>query len=266
MALPGPIHRMTVRTRNARPLRTAFLLGIAVFLPASACDLRAQDASPPAKHPPNLSCAIASEPAIAAKLMGALDAGGFPRETAWNSAAPVHFCRDWQGNNADAGRETQVRALWSPEVLYLRFEAKYRNIFTFPDHNQRHDELWTRDVAEVFIQPAGETGHFYREIEVSPNGDWLDLNIVAGKDVNLHCNMKSRMAIHANEKVWIADAAIPMSCLIRQFDPKQTWRVNFFRVEGAGPDRFYSSWRPTNTAHPNFHVPEVFGTLRFAMH
>ncbi|MGH9757103.1 MAG: hypothetical protein ACRD4M_05150, partial [Candidatus Acidiferrales bacterium] len=97
-----------------------------------------------------------------------------------------------------------------------------------------------------------------------PNGDWLDLNIVAGKDVNLHCNMKSRMAIHANEKVWSADVALPMSCLIDRFDPKQPWRVNFFRFEDAGGAGFYSSWQPTNTAHPNFHVPEVFRTLRFA--
>ena len=209
---------------------------------------------------------IAQDAATAAKLTSALDDDGFPREIAWESAAPARFCHDWQGKNPDAERETQVRALWSPEFLYLRFAAKYRSIFTFPDHHQRRNELWTRDVAEVFLQPAGESGHFYKEIEVSPNGDWLDLNIVAGEDSDLNCSMKTRVVIRASEKIWIADVALPMSCLINQFDPKQTWRVNFFRVEGAGSDRFYSSWRPTNTAQPNFHVPEVFGDLRFAEH
>lgn len=245
-------------------MRSTLLLLSALVLAASACELRAQNSPPHANTEASASCEAPQNEVTAATLKGALDVAGFPREIAWRSAAPARFCRDWQGQHADAGRETQVRAIWSPEFLYLRFAAKYRNIFTFPDHDQRHDQLWTRDVAEVFLQPAGQSGHFYREIEVSPNGDWLDLNIVAGKDVNLHCSMKSRMAIHANEKVWTAEVALPMGCLTDTFDPKQTWRLNFFRVEGAGDSRFFSSWQPTNTAQPNFHVPEVFGVLRFA--
>ncbi|MGH9698591.1 MAG: carbohydrate-binding family 9-like protein [Candidatus Acidiferrales bacterium] len=255
---------MIQRVRRARRWRSALLLSVAVLFAASACDLRAQNSSDRAGIEANASCENPPNEVTAGRLKGKLDAGGFPREIAWKSAVPARFCRDWQGQHADADRETQVRALWSLDFLYLRFAAKYRNIFTFPDHDQRHDELWTRDVAEVFLQPAGDSGHFYREIEVSPNGDWLDLNIVAGKDVNLHCDMKSRMAIHANEKVWSADVALPMSCLIDRFDPKQAWRVNFFRVEGAGDTRFYSSWHPTITSQPNFHVPAVFGVLRFA--
>jgi alpha-galactosidase len=39
--------------------------------------------------------------------------------------------------------------------------------------------------------------------------------------------------------------------------------VNFFRCEGVAPNRFYSSWQPTRTPTPDFHVPEAFGTLRF---
>jgi alpha-galactosidase len=35
-------------------------------------------------------------------------------------------------------------------------------------------------------------------------------------------------------------------------------------VEGATEPRFYSAWRPTGTAVPNFHVPEAFGQLIFA--
>jgi alpha-galactosidase len=39
--------------------------------------------------------------------------------------------------------------------------------------------------------------------------------------------------------------------------------VNFFRCEGADPLRYYGAWQPTGTPQPNFHVPAVFGTLRF---
>jgi Carbohydrate family 9 binding domain-like len=92
----------------------------------------------------------------------------------WRSANPIAFCADWQGENADPGRETQVRVLWSRQNLYLRFECRYREIFTFEDSdpNGRRDHLWERDVAEAFLQPDPSRERFYREFEVSPNGMW----------------------------------------------------------------------------------------------
>jgi hypothetical protein len=54
-----------------------------------------------------------------------------------------------------------------------------------------------------------------------------------------------------------------MKSLTEYFDPASVWRVNFFRVEGPTEPRFYSSWLPTNTPQPNFHIPERFGHLRF---
>jgi len=57
--------------------------------------------------------------------------------------------------------------------------------------------------------------------------------------------------------------AIPMRALTAHFDPTKVWRVNFYRVEGKTEPRQYLAWQPTNTAQPNFHVPKLFGTLRF---
>ncbi len=78
------------------------------------------------------------------------------------------------------------------------------------------------------------------------------------------CDLKSRATLDQKAGRWVADLAIPMTCLTREFDPREVWRVNFFRVEGAEPDRFYSAWRPTRTPQPNFHVPEMFGELFFS--
>jgi len=64
--------------------------------------------------------------------------------------------------------------------------------------------------------------------------------------------------------VWSAEIAIPMKALVANFDSAKSWRVNFFRVEGAAEPRFYSAWRPTHSPEPNFHVPEAFGHLSFA--
>jgi hypothetical protein len=208
-------------------------------------------------------CASVQDTAIAVRMKTALGADGFPQDDAWKSAIPVRFCADWQGKNADVQRETEVRLLWSPATLFLRFQSKYRELYTFSDQNTRHDQLWMRDVAEVFIQPNSESGHTYKEIEISPNGDWLDLALTNGNRADLNCNMKTRAVIDAKEKGWIAELAIPTQCLAQEFNPKSNWRVNFFRVEAAEPNRFYSTWHPTMSSKPNFHVPEVFGRLHF---
>jgi alpha-galactosidase len=82
-----------------------------------------------------------------------LDAANPAQE--WKSAEPIHFSTDWQGKNADSALETEVRVLWSPTTLYLRFVCHYRELFLFEDSdsNGRRDHLWDRDVAEAFLQP-----------------------------------------------------------------------------------------------------------------
>jgi hypothetical protein len=202
---------------------------------------------------------------VATRLRTPLDAAGFPGQAAWNTAAdPVTFCADWQGRNLDPQRQTEVRMLWSPEALYLQFRAKYRTLYTYPGGPQRRDVLWERDVAEVFLQNDAQSDRTYSEIETSPNGDWIDLAITAAGHSDLQSGMHSRVTVDVATKVWTAELALPTRALAANFDPKRSWRVNFFRIEGAEPNRFYSSWKPTNTEHPNFHVPEVFGTLQFA--
>ena len=96
-----------------------------------------------------------SRTAKATRLLASIDAEQFPRAAAWETAAPIRFDWDWQGKNADAQRGTEVRLLWTPETLYLRFDAHYRTItvFTDADPNGRRDQLWDRDVCEAFLQP-----------------------------------------------------------------------------------------------------------------
>jgi alpha-galactosidase len=200
---------------------------------------------------------------VATKLKSSVDASGLPQAQAWESAHPVRFCADWQGHNPDPQRQTEVRVLWSPDALYLQFRAKYRVLYTHAGGPKRRDELWERDVAEVFLQNDTQSGRNYAEIEVSPNGDWIDLAIHPDGRTDLQSGMKSRVKVDEAKKIWTAEVALPMQSLSTSFDPQRAWRVNFFRVEGPEPNRFYSSWQATNTPKPNFHVPEVFAVLSF---
>jgi alpha-galactosidase len=203
--------------------------------------------------------------AVAVRMLEPPDSDGFPSSSSREDSAPLRFNADWQGKNADPERETEVRLLWTPETLFVQFQAKYRVVTVFPDAepNGRRDQLWDRDVAEAFLQPdSSDTGR-YKEFEISPNGFWIDLDIASGEKRNLQSGLKSRVQINENEKLWAAELSIPMKSLVARFDRAAIWRVNFYRVEGPMEPRFYSAWRPTGTPLPNFHVPKAFGRLKF---
>lgn len=183
----------------------------------------------------------------------------------WAQAAPVSFCSDWRGQNADSAIQTEVRVLWTPATLYLKFVCRYREMFVFDDSdaNGRRDFLWDRDVAEAFLQPDPSRSRFYKEVEVSPNGMWVDLDIFPDGRSDLKSGLRRSVSVKPELRTWTAEVAIPMSALTASFDPRAIWHVNLFRVEGPREPRFYSAWRPTGTIEPNFHVPEAFGKLRF---
>ena len=204
--------------------------------------------------------------AVAVQMLELADADGFPTRYSWKVSAPLRFSADWRGENADPGRETEVKLLWTSETLFLRFRAKFREITVFSDAepNGRRDQLWDRDVAEVFLQPDSSRLRCYKEFEVSPNGFWIDLDIAPGVKHGLKSGLRRRVVLNEATKTWVAELALPMKCLVDRFDPKTTWKVNVYRVEGATEPRFYSAWQPTRTAVPNFHVPEAFGDLVFA--
>src|SRR5467141_5315857 len=105
--------------------------------------------------------------AVAVRMPELPDGDGFPTPSSWEVAAPLRFNADWQGKNADPERETELRLLWTPETLYLRFRAKYRVITVFADAeaNGRRDQLWDRDVAEVFLQSNESDRRRYKEFE-----------------------------------------------------------------------------------------------------
>ena len=204
--------------------------------------------------------------AVASRLTEPCDTEGFPAPASWERTTPLRFCTDWQGKNTDPERETEVQLLWTQEILFLRFRARYRTITVFSDAeaNGRRDQLWDRDVAEAFLQPDRSNLRRYKEFEVSPNGFWIDLDIAPGEKHDLKSGLRRSVILNERQKTWTAELAIPMKCMVTKFDPTVTWRVNFYRVEGAEEPRFYSAWKPTRTQVPNFHVPEAFAELVFA--
>ncbi len=126
-------------------------------------------------------------------------------------------------------------------------------------------ELWNWDVAEVFVGADFTNIRRYKEFEVSPQGEWVDL------DVNLDnpphevgwvwqsgCEVAAR--IDASRNTWYGFMRIPWASIDdRPAAAGNTLRINFFRAQGHEPNRKYVAWQPAQ--RPSFHTPEVFGTL-----
>ena len=192
-----------------------------------------------------------------------------PHSAFWSSASRVIAEGDFYGHPI-RGHRTEVLLQWTPQNLYLLFLCPYEQLHLKPNPNLAAEtyELWNWDVAEVFIGADFQNIRRYKEFEVSPQGEWVDL------DVNLDnpphevgwvwesgCEVAAR--IDASEKIWYGFMRIPWLSIAP--DPPtagKEFRINFYRCQGSDPDRKYITWRPVH--RPGFHTSEAFGILRLA--
>ena len=127
--------------------------------------------------------------------------------------------------------------------------------------------LWDRDVCEIFVAPDRREPRKYFEFEIAPNGEWIDLGIYQKLDERItdwdyNSGMQSAARIEENK----ITMAIKVEWKAFGKTPKagDIWRGNLFRCVGAGENRGYLAWSPTETPQPAFHVPEKFGEFEFA--
>lgn len=185
----------------------------------------------------------------------------------WNAAGIAHLEKDTHGKDVPNFR-TEVRMRWTKDNLYFLFTCPYDVLYLKPSPNttQETNELWNWDVAEVFIGANFSDIKLYREFEVSPQGEWVDL------DINLHkphhedgwlwnSGFEKSARIDAAAHRWYAAMKIPFSA-IDQRTPAAglTFRMNLFLSEGPPSNHHEVTWQPpmSNT----FHTPERFGLLK----
>ena len=101
-----------------------------------------------------------------------------PAADFWKKAHPVFIDKDRFGNPVHAYR-SEVRTRWTKDNLYFLFICPYKELSLKPNPNT-HDEtneLWNWEVAEAFIGSDFSDIQRYKEFEVSPQGEWVDLDI-----------------------------------------------------------------------------------------
>ncbi len=195
-----------------------------------------------------------------------------PDSPLWSGAATATIVMDCTHRRDYPGLSTQVRGFWTDSDLYLLFICPYTslNVFLPPQNDAPRDKLWDRDVVEMFLGADWDEIRRYREFEIAPTGDWIDLAIdLRRKSYDQGWRSGWRTAARMDEKahVWYAAARIPLRSVSSEPVRAGTrWRMNLYRIEGQGPDerRHFLCWQPTCVVNrdPN-HVPEAFGSLVF---
>jgi hypothetical protein len=190
-----------------------------------------------------------------------------PHSVFWRNAGRVYAEKDLYGNALPLYR-TEVRSRWTRDNLYFLFICPYQELYLKPAPDPLHEtnELWNWDVAEVFIGSNFENIQRYKEFEISPQGEWIDLDINLEKPLrekawiwNSRFQVASR--IDRGAKIWYGVMRIPLAALADSpAAPGSRFRINLFRSQGPPLRQKQITW--LSPMGQSFHVPERFGLLR----
>jgi hypothetical protein len=195
-----------------------------------------------------------------------------PHYRAWGKVASAWIFKDCTRPLDYPDLKSEVTGFWTDSHLYLLFMCPYRALTLFlpPAKNRDRDKLWEKDVVEMFLGDDWKNIRHYREFEIAPTGDWIDLAINLDQksyDHTWNSGWETQARIDERAHVWYAAAKIPLNSVsTAKVQPGTRWRMNLYRIDGAGPDsqRRFLCWQPTCVVNrdPN-HVPEAFGSLVF---
>ena len=195
-----------------------------------------------------------------------------PNSATWSRAVSAWIEKDCSQQIDYPKLKTEVRGFWTDSDLYLLFVSPYSelNLWLPADNSKDRLKLWDRDVVEFFLGDDWTDIKRYREFEIAPTGDWVDLAIDLNKEsYNADWNSGWEHLGRIDEKnhIWYAAARVPLRSIgEKQVVAGTRWRANLYRIDGLGedPQRHFMCWQPTCVVNrdPN-HVPEHFGTLIF---
>jgi len=190
-----------------------------------------------------------------------------PDNAFWRGASLVYADKTPYGQEQPRYR-TEIRSRWTERNLYFLFVCPYEalNLKPSPSTSTETYQLWDWDVAEVFIGSDFQNIRKYKEFEISPQGEWVDLDIDLSKPHHedgwkWNSGFTVAARIDPAAKIWYGVMRIPFSALQSHLPAAgEKLRINLFRSQGPPPNRIEVVWQPT-MSH-TFHTPEKFGLLR----
>ena len=211
----------------------------------------------------------AADQAIIESVQAAQDVGLDldPTSQFWQVSSPVYVEKDTLGKVVPRYR-TEVRTRWTKNNIYFLFVCPYQQLYLKPSPTpqQETNQLWNWDVAEVFLGSDFKDIQRYKEFEVSPQAEWIDLDIDLHKPHHeegwtWNSGFEVRARIDPAAHIWYAAMRIPYSAIdTRPAAPGNTLRINLFRSEGPPSHQQAVTWQPP--LKETFHIPERFGLIR----
>ena len=190
-----------------------------------------------------------------------------PKTKFWKDVAPILATKNNMGVETP-GHRTEIRARWTAGNLYVLMTCPYEELYLIPNPvtNAETNKLWEHDAAEIFIGADFDKIHRYREYQVSPQGEWVDLDIDSKLFLpdgwKWDSGMKVKARIDAQAKVWYGEFQIPLSSITEKPVKVGTMmRGNFYRFQGPPPNRKAVAWVQTERA--SNHTPEKFAKIQF---
>jgi hypothetical protein len=190
-----------------------------------------------------------------------------PDSLFWRNAPSIAVTADYAGKPVP-GNRMEARSRWTSANLYILFICDFDELTLKPNPNTKEEtnRLWEWDVAEAFIGSQVNDIARYKEFEVSPQGEWVDLDIdrspqKRGAGISWNSGFEVKARIDRTKKIWYGEMKIPFEALGVDSPVAGTkLRAGVFRCAGREPDRKLMSWQITGAR--SFHVPERFGILK----
>lgn len=189
-----------------------------------------------------------------------------PNTVQWKGVKPVYAYNDRYGKPVP-GHRTELRSRWTKDFLYILYVCPYEKLYLKPNPTttEETNKLWDWDVAEAFIGSDFQNINRYKEFQVSPQGEWVDLDIDRVTPVSQAWKWNSGFQVKARidekKKIWYGEMKIPMKSIdSRPAAPGNEMRCNLYRIQGPfEPQRKHVAWNPVNAE--SYHTPEAFGRL-----
>ncbi len=193
--------------------------------------------------------------------------------------------------------KTQVKMLWDKHYLYIL--ARLEEPHLWATLTERESIIFQENDFEVFIDPDGDTRHYY-ELEINARGTTWDLMLtrpysLMGKPISAWDIVGLQKGIHLagtlndptdTDTAWMIELAFPFKILLENNPNRSTplhgesWRINFSRVEWAldvlnnqyvkkndlstGKALLEYNWVWTPQYQINMHKPEYWGFVLFS--
>jgi hypothetical protein len=176
--------------------------------------------------------------------------------------------------NPEPMLHSEARSRWTKKNVYFLFIGPYVDHLKLkvdPDTKNETYKLWFFDVFELYLGANFDNINLYGEFQMSPQGEFADLDIDATVDKPGWHDERSwssgfKVAAHIDQEkhIWYGEMQIPIKS--RDSRPAKVgneMRINVYRLQSVpGEEKpHFLAWQPTGEWNP--HRPKKFGLLKF---